>query len=148
MLRKWFILICLYEFVSQLTLGQECGITYNMPNARIVGGIEASPNSWPSLALIKFSYKREISLNGRVYTYTFGASCGGTLINPKTIMTAAHCIQKQVSIGNTNYPVVVNTFNPTIGSMYRVYLGLQDKSDMSKATLVSISQVIVVIYDF
>ena len=131
-------------FVS-LASGQECGISFQTPNARIVGGITANPYSFPSIALIKFSYKRDISSNGRLYTYTFAASCGGTLISPNVILTASHCIQKDVRLSGQSYPVVVNQYHPTRGSMYKVYLGLQDKSDLNAATLVSIKDVIVVI---
>ena len=125
--------------------GQECGISYNAPNARIVGGITAVSNSWPSIALIKFSYKRDILLNGRTYTYTFAASCGGTLISSNVILTASHCIQKSVRLSGQSYPVTTNQYHPTLGSMYKAYLGLQDKSDLNAATQASIKQIIVVI---
>jgi secreted trypsin-like serine protease len=130
---------------TSLTLGQECGVSFKTPNARIVGGVAAVPNSFPSLALIKFSYKRDITSNGRFLTYTFAASCGGTLISPGVILTASHCIQKDVRLSGQSYPVVLNQYHPTLGSMYKVYLGLQDKSDLNSATLVSIKDVIVVI---
>ena len=80
------LLYFLTAYYISLTFGQECGISYQTPNARIVGGITALPNSWPSLALIKFSYKRDISINGRIFTYTFAASCGGTLISKSVIL--------------------------------------------------------------
>lgn len=50
------------------------------PNARIVGGEEAVPNSLPyQVALItEFS-------TGRAF-------CGGSLIRPDVVLTAAHCI--------------------------------------------------------
>ena len=130
---------------ASLAFGQDCGISFQTPNARIVGGITANPYSFPSIALIKFNYKRDISSNGRIYTYTFAASCGGTLISPSVILTASHCIQKDVKLSGQSYPVVVNQYHPTRGSMYKVYLGLQDKSDLNSATLVSIKDVIVVI---
>ena len=46
---------------------------------RIVGGIEARPHSWPSIAYV-FVYNLESNLGG---------SCGGTLISKNEILTAA-----------------------------------------------------------
>ena len=42
---------------------------------RIAGGSEAVVNSWPWIAHIRFGLKK----------------CGGTILNEKTILTAAHC---------------------------------------------------------
>ena len=41
---------------------------------KIVGGIEARPHSWPFIAYVKSPI-----------------GCGGTIIDSKTILTAAHC---------------------------------------------------------
>jgi hypothetical protein len=46
---------------------------------RIVGGIEARPHSWPSMAYV-FVYNLETKEEGR---------CGGTLISENEILTAA-----------------------------------------------------------
>lgn len=43
-----------------LNLKIECGLFRKKPNARIVGGVEALPDSWPSAALIIASYKADI----------------------------------------------------------------------------------------
>ena len=42
---------------------------------RIIGGIEAVPHSWPWAVRIYFGF----------------AGCGGTIVDGKTIVTAAHC---------------------------------------------------------
>ena len=48
------------------------------PTDRIVGGVEAKPNSWPWIARL-------------IIDQQFG--CGGTIIDEKTILTAAHCVE-------------------------------------------------------
>jgi len=45
-------------------------------DGRIVGGVEAAPNSWP--------WQIVLYVNGRF-------SCGGSIINENYVMTAAHC---------------------------------------------------------
>lgn len=46
---------------------------------RIVGGQEAKAHSWPWMAFLDF---------GRKW-------CGGTIIHPKYIITAVHCVHKE-----------------------------------------------------
>ena len=60
---------------------EECGINYIEPDnideaTRIVGGFEAVPGSWPWQAYLK--YQGEFM-------------CGGTLIHPQWVLSAAHC---------------------------------------------------------
>ena len=64
---------CLY-FIS---LGG-CGIR---PSSRIVGGTDAKPGDWPWQAMLRTS-------SGFPY-------CGGTLVGPEWVVTAAHCIETQ-----------------------------------------------------
>ena len=85
------------------------------------------------MVYIIWNYKGTFNLpSGASVTYTFKSTCGGTLIDRQTVLTAAHCIPTQVdfSNGGTAYTgsVHTNSFYPTFGSMYTVYLGLHDKS--------------------
>lgn len=53
-----------------------CGVPTVQPTARIVGGTEAKPHSWP--------WQISLQYRGRHL-------CGGSLIGPNHILTAAHC---------------------------------------------------------
>lgn len=116
----------------------------------IVGGVTAVSHSWPSIAYVLFKYKKDIIIGSSKYTYSFTAACGGTLIDRRTIITAGHCIQTSVNYkyGSQSFTTAVtnNSYYPTYGSMFNVYLGLQDKStinnDISPAVKVAVSQVI------
>ena len=115
----------------------ECGLVYVADNLKIVGGVEAVPYSWPSMIYLTFSYRRTVDIgDGKATIYTFNSFCGGTIIDRKTILTAGHCIIDTVDYTdiNGNYqtvPVETNSYNPTIGSMYSVYVGLYDKSSIN-----------------
>lgn len=112
------------------------------PNLRIVGGIEAIPNSWPWTALVCFRYRTEQNPAIQVIYY-----CGGTLIDRVTILTVAHCIFDTVLIRNQQVKVVPNKFYPTMESMYKVYLGLHDRTliDFSNNIEFNIDKIIKVI---
>ncbi len=56
---------------------------------KIVGGIVANKGSWPSIAYVKWNFMGDFSLpTGVTVTVTWGASCGGTLISTRKILTA------------------------------------------------------------
>ncbi len=61
---------------------------------RIIGGRESAPDHWPWQAAILNQY-REVF-------------CGGTLLAPGWILTAAHCVRKQLSVRLGEHDLVVN----------------------------------------
>uniref|UniRef100_A0A7M4FLG0 Chymotrypsin-C-like n=1 Tax=Crocodylus porosus TaxID=8502 RepID=A0A7M4FLG0_CROPO len=82
--------------VQQLLHTYGCGKPYYAPNiARVVGGEDARPHSWP------WQISLQYDKNG-VWAHT----CGGTLIATNWVLTAAHCISNsrkyQVVLGKQN----------------------------------------------
>ncbi|KAK1175677.1 chymotrypsin-like elastase family member 1 [Acipenser oxyrinchus oxyrinchus] len=65
------------EFLERLE-GQE---------GRVVGGDEARPNSWPWQISLQYN-------SGGSYYHT----CGGTLIKRRWVMTAAHCVDRGMTL--------------------------------------------------
>lgn len=107
---------------------------------KIVGGQEAQPHSWPSIAYVYFSYQALIlDDNGNKILIRQASTCGGTLLDKTTVLTAAHCIvnviyyRNPVTGGQSSYNVVTNEFHPTIGSMFTVYLGLHDRTQLTSS---------------
>ena len=62
-------------------------------------------------------------------------TCGGTLIDKTTVLTAGHCILNKFEFSYRNvdysFPTWSNDLYPTNGSMYKLYFGLQDIDEMS-----------------
>ncbi len=55
-------------------------------SGRIVGGHEAEPGAWPWMAALVSSYEDSLY---------YGQFCGGTLIHPSWVVTAAHCVDSE-----------------------------------------------------
>lgn len=68
-----------------LVPGEGCGFS-NATHNRVVGGVDAQLNAWPWMALL--GYRNTL---GEV-----GWKCGGSLITKSHVMTAAHCIRKDL----------------------------------------------------
>ncbi len=55
--------------------------------------------------------------------------CSGTLINQYTILTAGHCIIK--TFNYTSYNIYTFPFYPTLESMFEIYVGLYNISNIN-----------------
>ncbi|CRL00605.1 CLUMA_CG013865, isoform A [Clunio marinus] len=72
---------------SRLLLPSEgCGIS-KVPHNRVVGGVPAKKGEWPWMALVGYT-----SSIGEV-----SFKCGGSIITKRHILTAAHCIRKDLT---------------------------------------------------
>lgn len=74
------------DIVSLPTPAEGCGFS-KVEHNRVVGGVPAALHGWPWMALI--GYKNTL---GEV-----SFKCGGSLITKRHILTAAHCIRKDLS---------------------------------------------------
>ncbi|XP_040585819.1 transmembrane protease serine 4 isoform X1 [Mesocricetus auratus] len=61
----------------------ECGRSLKTP--RVVGGVEASVDSWPWQVSIQYDRQH---------------TCGGSILDPHWILTAAHCFRKHLDVSN------------------------------------------------
>jgi hypothetical protein len=119
---------------------EACGRTEIVPSLRIVGGVLALPNSWPAHVALTINYKaNNVYLNTTPVNLTVRYMCGGTLINPYTILTAGHCMLDKSFIyeyNNQSYLVdlTLNEFYPTFESMVSVFIGFSDISFIMNKT--------------
>ncbi|XP_012517966.1 PREDICTED: chymotrypsin-C [Propithecus coquereli] len=83
-----------------LACASGCGVPRIQPNlsARVVGGDDAVPHSWPWQISLQY-------LKDNTWTHT----CGGTLIASNFVLTAAHCVSNtltyRVGLGKNNLEV-------------------------------------------
>jgi len=103
-------------------------VTFVDQNAlKIVGGSVVNEGSWPSTAYVRMTYRTDIYFGQNKITRDFSSICGGTLIRRNAVLTAAHCIVRRfryVYDGQEYFAnVVPNSYYPTYGSMFKVFLG-------------------------
>lgn len=67
-------------------------------DSRIVGGTDAKPGSWPS----------QVFLKNKNENHYDGLFCGGSLIKPDWIITAAHCVDDE---NTDSFDVVTDVYN-------------------------------------
>ncbi|XP_021108294.1 chymotrypsin-like elastase family member 3B, partial [Heterocephalus glaber] len=95
----WFLLGTLWLTVTPLSpLASGCGQPFYSPVGRVVNGEDAVPYSWPWQ--VSLQYEK----NG-----AFSHTCGGSLIAPDWVLTAAHCISD-----SRTYQVVLGEYDRAV----------------------------------
>ncbi|RNA15447.1 acrosin isoform X1 [Brachionus plicatilis] len=86
--------VCEYGYAGNgATECDVCGSSFYDKNVRIVGGIEAEPHSWPFHVVVLRKNEKIFRYNNQSKVlFNEFYTCGGTLINKRTVMTAAHCV--------------------------------------------------------
>ena len=83
-----------YYCGSNVVIYTHAGCGNRPAGMRVVGGVDAQPHSWP--------WQISLRVNGRHV-------CGGSLIRPDWVVTAAHCVDRNKS--PSGYTVVVGKVN-------------------------------------
>ena len=112
-----------------------CGRQFVNQNLRIVGGIDATPNSWPSIGFLVFHYRPTFSFQGSLYTLQLSPSiCGSTLIDRNTVLTAAHCYKKSHFVRQFGITLDFESDPNFPSNAYKVYLGLHSITGLLEGT--------------
>lgn len=84
---------------------------------KIINGVEARPNSWPWLVSIGVQYRGPTGIwQNRTHV------CGGTLIDPTHVLTAAHCVEQKID----DRFVALSSTHPSLESFFILRVGIHD----------------------
>ena len=90
---------------------------FNAMFSKIINGVEARSNSWPWLVSIAVRYRGPTGVwQNRTHI------CGGTLIEPSHVLTAAHCLEQKID----DRFVPLTSTNPTLESFFILRIGIHD----------------------
>lgn len=91
------------------------------------------PFTYPATTYITFRFTITIRVNDRIYLPQYRRSCFGTIVNRRTVMTAASCLPSTFPYSPSGFnndtiilPVEFTEFYPTWQSIYNVHLGIHN----------------------